>query len=137
MHSATSVLACRFLINLRRVEFGHNDTSTGPSAFSTTMRFTPDVSNPTESAASGPGSQGTKTLPPFISSMGELVDMGFSASTLHETGRWDTYCEDASTTELATIVDQVGVPAAERSASPRGREDMERGHSTSLHVNTT
>ncbi|RDX55163.1 hypothetical protein OH76DRAFT_872066 [Lentinus brumalis] len=134
---ATSVLACRFLINLRRVEFGHNDTSTGPSTFSTTMRFTPDVSNPTESTASGPGSQGTKTLPPFISSMGELVDMGFSASTLHETGRWDTYCEDTSATELATVVDQVGVPAAERPASPRGREDMERGHSTSLHVNAT
>ncbi|TFK80307.1 hypothetical protein K466DRAFT_667728 [Polyporus arcularius HHB13444] len=121
--AATSVLACRFLINLRKVEVGHNVTSTGPSASTTTMRFTPDVSNPTESTASGPASQGTKTLPPFISSMGELVDMGFSASTLHETGRWDTDCEDASATELAIVVDQAGVPAAERPASPRGRED--------------
>ncbi|KAI0706791.1 hypothetical protein C8T65DRAFT_222628 [Cerioporus squamosus] len=134
---ATSVLACRFLINLRRVEVSHSDTSTRPSGFSTTVRFTPDASNPTESTASGPGSQGTKSLPPFISTMGELVDMGFSTSTLSETGRWNTDYEDASATELATVVDPAGVSMLEGSAPPQGGyedPDMEQGHAPFLHA---
>ncbi|RPD59805.1 hypothetical protein L227DRAFT_113082 [Lentinus tigrinus ALCF2SS1-6] len=100
-HSVTSVLACRFLLNLRRVEVGRYTTQSVFTA--TTVRFTPDPSNPTESTASGPGSQRTNTLPPFISCMSELVDMGFSTSTSHQTGQGDSEYEDG--TELASVVD--------------------------------
>ncbi|PIL35173.1 hypothetical protein GSI_02963 [Ganoderma sinense ZZ0214-1] len=59
MDPVTSVLACRFLLNLRKAEEGRRNTE--PTAWET-LQFTP-----------GP----VRTLPPFIASMGELVDFDF------------------------------------------------------------
>ena len=62
-HSVTSVLACRFLLNLRRVEEGRVRTANDSFELTPTLQFRPDPAS---------------TLPPFIASMGELVDMGFT-----------------------------------------------------------
>ncbi|KAM5530974.1 hypothetical protein V8D89_015356 [Ganoderma adspersum] len=59
----TSVLACRFLLNLRRVEEGRASGVDDSLALTPTLHFSPDPAS---------------TLPPFIASMGELVDMGFA-----------------------------------------------------------
>ncbi|PIL36216.1 hypothetical protein GSI_01877 [Ganoderma sinense ZZ0214-1] len=59
----TSVLACRFLLNLRRVEEGRTRTVDESFELTPTLHFSPDPAS---------------TLPPFIASMGELVDMGFT-----------------------------------------------------------
>ncbi|KAI1794166.1 hypothetical protein LXA43DRAFT_1092096 [Ganoderma leucocontextum] len=59
----TSVLACRFLLNLRMVEEGRQGTVDESFALTPTLHFSPDPAS---------------TLPPFIASLGELVDMGFA-----------------------------------------------------------
>ncbi|KAI0743532.1 hypothetical protein C8Q80DRAFT_1272218 [Daedaleopsis nitida] len=81
----TSVLACRFLLNLRRVEVGHHASSSSTaSAFSTTVRFEPQQSQ-----------SHTQTLPPFISSLGELIETDYDSDISSRAGsRGET---DAST----------------------------------------
>ncbi|KAI1786863.1 hypothetical protein LXA43DRAFT_1098810 [Ganoderma leucocontextum] len=66
----TSILACRFLLNLRKSEEGCQSTEESP-AYWQTVQFTPGSA---------------RTLPPFIASMGELVDIDFAHPESSSTG---------------------------------------------------
>ena len=107
--SVTSVLACRFLLNLRRVEEGRGSGVDDSFALTPTLYFSPDPAS---------------TLPPFIASMGELVDMGFahrgdSDFTIDDSEELEmTFAESrASDANLATKVG-VASPEPHKEESP-------------------
>ena len=107
----TSVLACHFLLNLRKVEEGRRNSDFELTAWET-VQFTPGAA---------------RALPPFIASMGELIDFNFAGP-----GSLTSGSEDLEMTSTASHAsDSANLPKVENTTEPNGEGSrVEPSHTT-------